>query len=314
MRCVICTENKEKLTDEHVFPDAIGGTLVLTNVCKECNDRLGHSVDHHLVDNWLIQGERMSLKIRGKSGKLPNPLEKGVLADNPNQQVRYYFDQEGNPQEVYLVPNIEKKKVDDNNEILNISIDKKDKDKLPEMINKRLRRLGKPELTYEQIEEEIVESVDPNPRVKMHIKMDMLQYKRAILKIAYELAHYWLGQNYFDDSTGEIIRECILDNNLSGDFSSQYPIKGSIDPIGEKARFNFWDDEPKNHIAFMIVDRNEIFCYLRIFSVFEGIIQVSVDANNYPDFKGKFISINPISGVIRESTYLEEINRVTQGE
>jgi hypothetical protein len=314
MRCVICKKDKEKLTDEHVFPDAIGGTLVLTNVCKDCNDRLGHSVDHHLVDNWFIKGERMSLKIRGKSGNLPNPLEKGVLAKNPKQQVRYYFNQEGNPQEVYLVPYIEKEKKDDNTEIVKISIDKKDKNKLPEIINKMLRRHGKPELTYEQIEKQVIEGIDPNPSIKMSLTMDMVQYKRAILKIAYELAHYWLGENYFDDSTGEIIRQCILDNNLPEDFSSQYPIKGSIDLIGEQSRFNLWGDEPKNHIAFMNVDGNQISCYLRIFSVFEGVIQISIDADNYPDFKGKFISINPVSGVTRESNYLEEIVRLTRDE
>lgn len=314
MRCVICKKEKEQLTDEHVFPDAIGGTLVLTNVCKECNDRLGHSVDHHLVDNWLIQSERLLLKIRGKTGNIPNPLEKGVLAKNHKQQVRYYFDKEGNPKEVYLVPHVEKEKKDDNSEIVKISMDKKDKDKLPGIINKMLKRNGKPELTNEEIEKQVIEGTDPNPSIKMSFTMDIVEYKRAILKIAYELAHYWLGDKYFDDTNGEIIRQCILDNNLSEDFSSQYPIKGSIDLIGEKSRFNFWDNEPKNHIAFMNVDGNQIYCYVRIFSVFEGIIQISIEAENYPEFKGKFISINPVSGGIRESDYIEEMARITQNK
>ncbi|MGR6342355.1 HNH endonuclease [Priestia megaterium] len=311
MRCIICKQLKENLTEEHIFPDAIGGTLTLKNVCKECNNKLGHSVDHHLVDNWFIQAERLSLKLRGKSGKLPNPLGNGVLKENPKQKVRYHFNSDGNPREVYLVPHIEKETKDDDTEIIKISIDRKDKDKLPGIINKISKRYGKPELSYEQIEKQVHEETILTPSIEMQLTMDIVQYKRAILKIAYELAYYWLGDEYFNDSIGERIRKCILDDNFSEDFSSSYSIKSSIDLIGEQSIFNFRDEEPKNHIAFMIVDGHQINCYVRIFSIFEGLIQVSEEADKYSNFEGKFISLNPILGVIKETTYLEAMARTT---
>jgi hypothetical protein len=39
-----CLSEREP-SEEHVFPAAIGGTLVIDRVCKPCNDRLGANVD-----------------------------------------------------------------------------------------------------------------------------------------------------------------------------------------------------------------------------------------------------------------------------
>ena len=104
----------------------------------------------------------------------------------------------------------------------------------------------------------------------------------------------------------------MLDDDLTEDFSSTYPIKGKIDLIDEKAMFNFQDEESKNHLAFMNADGDKIYCYLKVFNVFEAIVKISNDAKKYPDFKGNFISINPLSGVIKESSYLEAILRFRQ--
>lgn len=312
MKCIICKQQKENLTKEHIFPDAIGGTLITTNVCKSCNDRLGHSIDHHLVNHWLIQSERMLLKIGGKSGIIPNPLEKGVLANDPNQRIDYRFSKDGEPKEVYILPKVEKIINEDGTGTLNILIDKKDKDKLPIMINKVLKRNGKPAMTQDEINEQILEVTDSYPKILMEASFDLIQYKRALLKIAYELAFYWLGDNYFEDSTGEMIRNCVLDDNLSEDFSSTYPIKGTIGLIDKKAMFNFQDEDAKNHLAFMNADGDKICCYLKIFNIFEAIVEISNDAKKYPNFKGNFISINPLSGVIKESSYLEAILKFRQ--
>ncbi|MGG0656448.1 HNH endonuclease [Rummeliibacillus pycnus] len=305
MKCIICEKDKDKLTEEHIFPDSIGGTLTQYNVCKTCNDLLGHNVDHHLVDHELIQFERHQLNIRGKSGKLPNPLEKGVIDNERQQKVLYRFDYEGKPKELYLVPSQDVKVNDDQSIDITISIDKKDKSKLPEMINKTLRRNGKKELTLEEIEALSVEFVDEKPIMKIQQKIDIHHYKRAILKIAYELAHYWIGEDYFKDSTGNMIKNCFLDNELPFEFYERYPIKGKIEIRNKENPIvqDLWPEEPHNHIAFMIKEGEQINCFIRIFSVFEAMIRISEHASNYPHFKENFISINPVSGDIRDSIY-----------
>lgn len=310
MKCIICKENKDVLTREHIFPDAIGGTLITNNVCKSCNDKLGHSVDYHLVNHLLIQFDRMLLKIRGKSGIIPNPLGKGVLASDQQQRVDYRFNKEGEPQELYLFPRVEKISKDDGTETLRISVDQKDEAKLPLLVNKVLKRNGASEMTMEQISEQILKAIEPYPKVLINTQFDILQYKRAILKIAYELAFYWLGDNYFEDPASEMIRKCILDDNLPSDFSLKYPIKGTIDLINKRAMFNFQNENPKNHLAFMNIDGEKINCYIKIFNTFEAFINISNDANVYPTFKGNFISINPVTGVTKESSYSKAISNL----
>ena len=81
MICVSCLKECVP-SEEHIFPESLGGTLVFYDVCKKCNDYFGHSVDIWLIEHWLIQGQRMSKGLRGKSGKVPNTLANGTLGDN----------------------------------------------------------------------------------------------------------------------------------------------------------------------------------------------------------------------------------------
>lgn len=312
MKCIICKNEKpiEVFTDEHVFPDSIGGTLIIKSVCKECNDKLGNSVDKHLVNHWLTQGQRQILRILGKSGKIPNPLEKGKLSDDLSQEVRYFFDEKGDSKELYLVPKVEKTTNLDGTESVSIKIDKKDKDKLPSIVNKILKRKGLPQLTKQELEKRIQEGINPSPWMTINAEIDILQYKRAILKIAYELAWYWLGQAYLDDEVGEMIRKCMLDNDLEGEWHLKYPIKGRIEIVGERTMFPMWDNEPNSHIAFLMESDGKISCYIRIFRIFEGMIEVSNDASKYPNCCNRFIAIDPLTRIKRESGFVEEINRI----
>jgi hypothetical protein len=45
MKCIFCQQERTVFSREHVFPDAIGGALIIKDVCKDCNQRLGKSVD-----------------------------------------------------------------------------------------------------------------------------------------------------------------------------------------------------------------------------------------------------------------------------
>ncbi|MFL0194177.1 HNH endonuclease [Clostridium sp. WILCCON 0269] len=316
MKCIICKNERtvDIFSEEHVFPDSIGGTLIIKCVCKECNDKLGSSVDNHLVNHFLIQAQRQLLKIRGKTGKIPNPLEKARLSSDLSQEVRYYFDKTGVPKGLYIVPKIRRTINDDGMESVNIKIDKKDKDKLPSIINKMRQRKGLPKLTRDEIEKQIQEGFDPSPRITLKHEIDIIQFRRAILKIAYELAYYWLGQGYLEDKDGEMIRKCMLDNNLQDEFYLQYPIKGSIDVIGKRSRYPMWDNEPYCHIAFLMKVDEKIWCYVRVFHTFEGLIEVSNNASRYLNYCDKFISINPLTGTKRESDLSEEFYRIYRNE
>ena len=69
MKCIICQQEKEKseFSDEHLFPDSIGGRLVLKDaVCIDCNSRYGHGADSDLVNHELIKLIRLAYQIKGR--------------------------------------------------------------------------------------------------------------------------------------------------------------------------------------------------------------------------------------------------------
>lgn len=299
--CIICKKEKKDFSEEHVFPGAIGGNLTLDRVCETCNGFLGHSVDSHLVNHLLIQQKRQMLKIPGRKGNIPNPLERGTLASDSSQKIRYQFDKQGNPEKLYLIPNI-------NGE--SITIDIQDRDKLPSIINKILKRKGLAELSEDKIWAMAKEGSYSLPEISVAHSVDMIQYKRSILKIAYELCFYWLGEKYLEDTQGEEIRRSLLDESDKSEWVKKYGIQGSINLKGLSPIPNFWDNEPNSHVSCILAVGNAIVCLIKIFDVFEGVIEVSKDREKYRGFEPKFISIDAKTGRIRESTFDEELSRI----
>ncbi|WP_255259049.1 tyrosine-type recombinase/integrase [Bacillus thuringiensis] len=87
-----------------MFPDSLGGLLITNDVCKACNDKLGEKVDVHLVNHGLMQFARFTKGLKGKKGKLPNPIGIGKYKDEPETTLHYKFTNDGkplNPSSVY---------------------------------------------------------------------------------------------------------------------------------------------------------------------------------------------------------------------
>src|SRR5205823_3130325 len=98
-------------SEEHVFPEAIGGTLKIARVCKPCNNFLGANVDVLLTDHTLILIKRVLIKraelgMSISAGKVVDPLRKmfaiGSLASDPEKRIRLVPD----PSTGQLVPRI----------------------------------------------------------------------------------------------------------------------------------------------------------------------------------------------------------------
>lgn len=307
MECIICKKEKNNLSQEHIFPESIGGSLTINSVCKSCNDKLGRNVDSHLVNHKFIEFVRSDLEIAGKKGEIPNPLKKGILSDEPNQKV--YIDlTDSNTSELYCVPNINKNKREDGSKEVNIIVDKTDKNEIPNIVNKILKRNKMPEKSKKEIEKTLREETIKNPKIKSTFKIDTVKYKRAIVKIAYELGYYFLGEDYLKDETGEMLRNFFLDNNLEVDFSEKHPIRGKINFISGNSTIIPIRKEYKNyHIASLLKIDNSIGCYIKVFNTFEGMVVISNKSSVYSDFGSKFIAINPQNGEIIKSTIIEEI-------
>ena len=68
MRCIFCLKDRSPSL-EHVFPDAIGGTLTIARVCEPCNSWLGTNVDSYLTDHIGVLMKRFLLRIPNRDGK-----------------------------------------------------------------------------------------------------------------------------------------------------------------------------------------------------------------------------------------------------
>jgi HNH endonuclease len=305
-KCIFCLKEIEKGSDEHIFPDALGGLLIIKEVCKPCNDFLGQKVDSHLVNHFLMQLARLVYKLQGKKGKIPNPIGKGVLKDEPNTEIHYILDDEGQPKSLYIVP--QKHESPDGSKVMFV-VDSSDKGKLVKMVNKTLERKGLPPMTEEEILSKAVYKKDENPTVMMNIEVDFLSYKKAILKIIYEITYYCLGPEYLNDPVGKQIRDCILSDSIEEckGLMGKIDLVDKSNPSNQILRKLASED---SHIAILINNGcRGIFCYVNIFDTFEGGLLVSENGENYPGITDVFIKNDIKNNNIIESTLTKEIIR-----
>ena len=312
IRCIFCLNERPlgKMSSEHVFPEAIGGTYCIESVCKVCNDKLGHSVDHFLTDHRLIQFERTRLGLVGKKGVVPNPFGLSHLAGDESLKFQFRANKAGRL-EPWLVPSVKTREGENGAKEVAIAIDTRDKDKIPEMINKILTRAGREERSEQQIWDMVKVQEHTNPEIKSNIPIDTIHFKRAMIKIVYEMACTWLGETYTRDGMASTLRHCMWDKKLNGDWSAQYPIRGQLGAFNKIAPLlPFLADRPNQHIVLLSRAQGRIGAYVRIFEVFDGMVEVTKNADQYPSFIPQFLAIDPVSGRCDKSTVDEEIARL----
>lgn len=217
MQCIFCLQEREPSV-EHVYPDAIGGTLIIDRVCKPCNDWLGTNVDVLLTDHVAILAKRNQLGIPNRSGKAPtwhDVFGLGAMANDPNQRVKIVEDAKtGKIKPTFLHKEV-RTKPDNGAAGINVTIDASQVAAIGKIIERTRKREGLPPLSeaalHEQIEAAGAEiGTIEHPEVIHKLAFDLWHYQRAICKIIYELAWHWLGDAYLDDPIAHKLRNVIL--------------------------------------------------------------------------------------------------------
>ncbi|UBM61362.1 HNH endonuclease [Candidatus Sulfidibacterium hydrothermale] len=276
MKCIICRENKTEFNDEHVIPDSIQGYYHINTVCTDCNSRLGTLIDNKLTNHKFIEFQRHLLGIKGKSGKIPNPFSGTLfLKDNPEQKIRLELDSEGNF-EPRLLPNIPKTFA----ETFTITLDIKDEHKKDEIINKFLKRNGIPK---EQVRIEQVKEKENRPWIHASLKIDIKDFKLAILKIAYEFTIDQIPE-YFNDSTAIKISKLLKEadfENLYKDitFFGDGLNNQILEPFSHLIEF-----ENNNHYLILFESPNlGLICFVNLFNIFSLGIKMSDSSSFLPE-------------------------------
>ncbi len=315
--CIICEIFKEEneFSQEHIFPEAIGNKqLKIKNVCIHCNTKILSKIDVFLTDNILTKTRRQWYTVAGKKGYIPNPFSEGILAEDYKQKVRTKFDKSGKF-EIEFLPLIIRTQDANGLEHISITIDKNKEEELPSLVNKILERRNLNKLSEDELIKKINLITNEKPKIVFDWSFNKLEYKKAIIKIAYELGFFFLGDNYIDDETGEQMRLFLNDNSIE---LGKYKIYGNIDIFDpstdeiDSCLFDFLHKlriDQYNHIAYINGDqtKNKISIVIKIFDIFSASIVISENLNLYKFPDKDLIIINPQNGKLEIMSIEERI-------
>jgi hypothetical protein len=303
-RCIRCEKvfDDAERTDEHVFPESIGGTICIHDICKSCNSFFGSYVDGPFVNNVLIDSRRMMLGLAGKSGRVPNPLQNGVMADSPDQKVKLLLD-DGASKRLYTVPSVQRSTDEKGNPIISIRLDKSDEDKLPQIIEtlkSRFARDGK-QVEFKTIDKQ--EFHVDKPWVKEEFHFDALGWQRGIIKIAYELAYRFLGPSYLDDPMAKELRQILLPEKISEEDFRNARFRANIGLASAQEQDFMFLDDPNSLYGALLHVNGTLLCAVKIFDVFQGKIVVTEHFPGKYPLEGEVIRINVVNQETIEMPY-----------
>lgn len=219
--CILCLESTEPLTEEHIFPEAAGGNISKYVLCKPCNDKLGHWVDAPYVDQKHIQLARVTYKIPGKTGNIPQPFSDIYSIDGSDGQLKIKLDKDFAPR---VVPQAPKVWVTEDGEVgLSLSLDVKDRKDIPKIIRTVLSRFFKSDegmrlgWSDEQKENAIQKSIDGASKVDPRSEqiqsplggrwtIELKALFAEYVKVIYEICCLEFGTPFINSRSGVLLR------------------------------------------------------------------------------------------------------------
>lgn len=214
MICIFCLLRDLPPSAEHVIPRALGGGMVINDLCVPCNSRLGQHVDCELTDHLLMQFKRSQFRLAGNSGTVPDMTRlllngRGTWKTGGNEYiVHVQADEDKGISRVYMVPEIEVV-YDPAAGTVSIKANMDGADR--ELVRQRLVKAMN-EGVPEHLQDEVFAQLQPietseQPTVNYSLRFGTAErMRRPIAKIAYELAFHWFGPDYLDHARAHELR------------------------------------------------------------------------------------------------------------
>jgi hypothetical protein len=312
MQCFFCLYDKEPSV-EHVFPEAIGGTITTDRVCEPCNSFLGREVDVRLTDHPAILIKRQQLGMATSAGKPVNAFQKllfqGTLATDPEKRIQLASDPTTGAVVPKMMYHAHRTQTEDGATSVQITLDASDIEQVRTIVQRERRRAGLDPMPESEIQalfaaiRQNIHTID-QPEVIYNLKVDTFHYQRAVCKIIYELACMWLGDTYLNDPIAQLLRNVILQGN-------EEQLLGRIELGGNLPPLHHWQDEPKSHVAFGQRQGDAFLIGVRIFDAISAVLMVSQTAGIYPtSTDGCFVLIDFNGPASRSGTFAEELLRM----
>ena len=287
--CIICKKNKNEnqFNKEHILPESIGGSLTIDNVCKSCNTKLGNEIDSKIINDFLIKGEIVGNKIKNKKNKEKILFE--TLISNKNPQIKLNAKREKNGKFKKWESNTSLKTSSENKNMHSIYFDSdKDSNSVLKDIEKLFKHKYGKTLTDEEKKEVLykINNEHSHPEIEFNFtsQINFKKLAREFIKIAYETAHYILGEKYLDDEIGENLRETLFDENH--ELIEKYTERGMELISNHKFKENFnkinnISDKNLIHLIEISEIDNKLYLAINLFNIHINCICITETANLY---------------------------------
>ncbi len=285
MKCIICgKEVKESI--EHIIPEALGNEkLVTERVCKFCNNHLGANVDYYLTNHPLVKIIRINNDLTGKNGKdikFFDGTEKDIHSGT------MYSMKDGKPK---ILPRV----IYD--EAGKIRVEAASFEEGLAHFKKILKRKGysEKEIAYYCEGAHCLESYRQSPEFHKDASINYALMDLAAIKIAYEYAHFIIGDKYLNDEVALLFKRELYKAVISekhdvnpDDKLAQhvtFPISESgIDKLLEEQRaYLSLTTMNVRHTIFFISQDSCLYCILNLCmtDVISFAVKISENAEQY---------------------------------
>ena len=293
----------------------------MDRVCKPCNSVLGGRVDVALSDNFLVRGHRARLLLAGNSGEPPAMHELllgvGRLANNPEQRIEITFDERTQKLVTRALHHASDVIMQDGSKARRIVVDEKYAGELSKIVQRERKRHGAPPLSAEELEKEISRfkenvTTTENTSVVFERSYSFAFVRHAMIKIAYELAFLWLGEDYLDDPSAAELRSAIC----AEDPNSTDNLPAYVADATDFGAFKLWPASETEHLAYAFVGNDGIAIAVRVFNIHAAFVWVTKEAPRFlsdqnAGQKLRFIRMDALSGKMLDIPVMDEYGRIS---
>jgi len=255
--------------------------------------------DGPIGNHLLVQIWRSTLSLAGYGGIVPEPLRALLkdprLAADPNRRVRIEFDEAGRPRPRLIFQQAETPLADGIR--LDINMDASEADRLPQILNRRLKQRGLAPMTAAEASDLVKKakaSAKPleNSEIEGTITLETAPTHPGMIKIAYEIACDVFGDAYLDDLQAIRLSEAALGcRTLEG-------WTWGTSTMGVPAHLRKIGGPGNTHTVLLSRAGNEIHAIVFLFDALTAQIVISKDADSHvPQFwPGQFFRLNVATG------------------
>jgi len=313
--CIICLKDKPERTGsgEHVFPYGLGGSFTIHRVCETCDNRLGDFADGPLQKQYDLLQRRIELGLKGHRGSVPDPVGDAIKKPIPHPTERGLMvrvirepDGETRLESVTKSDFIITYKDDGSLQSIGPSPDTvvapKDNDRIPMLVRSALRKRDvRDEAIIAEVTKQFIASLETSNSdivVAVDVPMNRGGHQMGLLKIAYEMAWYWLGDEWLDDSIAAAMRSWLNDGVPSG---PAIQLNSSMDVNGMLRSINIAPDS--HHFAFIVTLSGQPMVVIGMLGV--HILGVRVSEKAYPIPQNDALLLDAVGRMSNETSQSE---------